>query len=214
MELIDEYLNLNFISEGDFLVQNKCSHSDLLRWQENKILPTASYTTNNNAKITSFFGTFDFNSVEKWYPIGLCEWVCQIKDVHENPSSLKDIFFKRYKNKINELNLCGLSDCIYKNESEFSVLLESEWQHFLNGTYGVCTKDSSPEHIAVKDMTIRIIDRVTNKQRKESVLGDDLKLLTISVNLLDAVSSPFAPHERNRSSRKRCVELVREKYIN
>ncbi|MGF7483963.1 DUF6058 family natural product biosynthesis protein [Providencia sp. SP181] len=137
-----------------------------------------------------------------------------IKDAHENPSSLKDIFFKKYRNKINELELCGLSNHIYKDESEFSALLESEWQHFLNGTYGVCTKDCSPEHIAVKDITIRIIDRVTNKQQKESVLGDELKLLTMSVNLLDAVSSPFAPHERNRSSRKRCIELVREKYIN
>ncbi len=32
------------------------------------------------------------------------------------------------------------------------------------------------------------------------------------MNLLDAASSDFAPHERERSSRKRFIDDVREKY--
>lgn len=214
MELIDSYLKLNFLPEQNFLMQNKCSHEDLSRWQKNKIFPEASYVTDNVSNITSFFGTFDFNSVEKWYPKGLCDWVCQIKDANEDLAELKKIFFNRYRRKIIELELCGLNNHTYKDESKFSALLEDEWQHFLNGTYGVCTKDCSPEQIAVKDITIRIIDEITDKQQKKSISGDERKILIVSVNLLDAVSSSFAPHERERSSRKRCVELVREKYIN
>lgn len=213
MDLMDSYLHLNFISEDNFLILNNCSHSELLKWQKNKILSAASYTTNNTVKITSFSGVYNFSRAERWYPKGLCEWVRQIKDLQENPSCLKAIFFNRYRDKISELGLCGLSDHIYNNESEFSALLQTEWQHFLNGTYGVCTRDCSPEHIAVKDMTVRVIDRVTNRQQKEMVTGEDLKLLILSVNLLDAVCSSFAPHEKDRSSRKRCIESVREKYI-
>lgn len=124
MELINSYLKLNFLSEQNFLMQNKCSHEDLSRWQKNKIFPEASYVTDNVSNITSFFGTFDFNSVEKWYPKGLCEWVCQIKDADEDLTELKERFFNRYRRKIIELELCGLNNHTYKDESEFSVLLE------------------------------------------------------------------------------------------
>lgn len=48
-------------------------------------------------------------------------------------------------------------------------------------------------------------------ESKKSISSDELNLLTILVNLLDAGSFSFAPHERDRSSRKRCVELAREK---
>lgn len=59
-----------------------------------------------------------------------------------------------------------MSNYIYENESDYNALLEGEWGGFLNGTYGMCTKDSSPEQIATQNFTIRVIDRITDKQQK------------------------------------------------
>src|SRR5450830_723001 len=44
--------------------------------------------------------------------------------------------------------------------------------------------------------------------------GDEHELVTLrhAVDTLDAASSPFAPHERERSSRRRLVDRVREQY--
>lgn len=214
MESTIAYLKSNYLLENDFLLQNKCLHDSFCRWQQSKLFPQPSYITKKTYDITSYFGTFEFNDVDKWYPVGLCEWVDLIRTVGEDFDALKDIFINRYKSKVNELNLCGLSDDIYMNTSTFDRHLEDEWQHFLNGTYGVCTKDCSPEQIATKDLTVRVIDRITDKQQASTISIDEEKLLVIAVNFLDAVSSSFLPPERERSSRKKCIELVREKYIN
>lgn len=213
MESITSYLRANFLSEYDFLVENKYSYEEFARWQKSMIFPNASYVTDKACKVTSFFGEVEFSEIERWYPKGLYKWVDQIKSANEDPVLIKEGFFNRYKRKVRELELSGLYHPIYQNASDFSLLLEDEWQHFLNGTYGVCTKDCSPEQIAIKDFTIRIIDNITEKQQRKSISNDERKILVVSVNLLDAVSSSFAPHERARSSRERCVELVREKYI-
>ncbi|PHM39971.1 hypothetical protein Xmau_02155 [Xenorhabdus mauleonii] len=209
MNIIDAYLSDNFILEQDFLSGNACSLDELVIWQKNKIFPLPSYITENIYSVISFFGEHNINKSNKWYAKGLCDWVNLVREYSYDHNKLKNLFFYRYENKIKELQQLG----IYDNETDYSQVMEEAWNHFLDGTYGVCTKDNSPEQIAVKGVAIRVIDRITEKQLRKSIPESDMNTLITSVNLLDEVSSMFAPHERERSSRKRCIELVRSKYL-
>jgi hypothetical protein len=88
----------------------------------------------------------------------------------------------------------------------FDAHLRDEWRHFLDGTYGLCTRSGLPEDIAAKELAICVI--------RESLEGGapDLARLRAAVDLLDRASSPFAPHERPRSSRHRYVDELRVRY--
>ena len=83
-----------------------------------------------------------------------------------------------------------------------------EWGHFLAGTYGLCTRSGLPEDIAAKELAVCVIRELTADDRATP----DRERLRQAVDLLDRASTPFAPHERARSSRHRYVGAVRMKY--
>lgn len=80
---------------------------------------------------------------------------------------------------------------------------------FLNGIYGLCTKSGLPEDIAAKEFAIIEINELSIF---DALNKEQLVKLTNAVNLLDKVSSLFAPHERLKSSRERLINETRFKY--
>ncbi len=73
------------------------------------------------------------------------------------------------------------------------------------GTYGVCTCSGLPEDITGKELAIVIIKEVLSEGEDGQLDGPQRQRLTDTVNLLDAASSDFARHERDRSSRRRLM---------
>ncbi|RLM48934.1 hypothetical protein DVK02_18430, partial [Halobellus sp. Atlit-31R] len=86
--------------------------------------------------------------------------------------------------------------------------LREEWSHFLAGTYGLCTRCGLPEDIAAKELAICIIRELTATDNADP----DRERLRQAVDLLDLSSSPFAPHERARSSRRRYIDAMRLRF--
>ncbi len=86
--------------------------------------------------------------------------------------------------------------------------IKEEWQHFLEGTYGLCTKSGLPEDIAAKEIAIYQINEILEQDENKR----DIETLTKAVDLLDNASSLFSPHERLRSSRHRLVDEVRRQH--
>jgi len=82
--------------------------------------------------------------------------------------------------------------------------LAAEWRHFLDGTYGLCTVSGLPEDIAAKELAIALIRETAGAP----ALADPDRLRR-TIDLLDKVSSPFAPHEVALSSRRRYVDDMR-----
>ena len=90
----------------------------------------------------------------------------------------------------------------------------SEWEGYLSGAYGVCLKHVTPENIARKSALVAEIEGLLAAPKPEN--GDWQASLRASVDELDELERPFAPHyDRARwgpSSRDRCITAARELY--
>jgi hypothetical protein len=92
--------------------------------------------------------------------------------------------------------------------------LEEEWEGYLSGAYGVCLKHVTPENIARKSSLVAEIEGLLAAPEPQH--GDWRASLRASVDELDELERPFAPHyDRARwgpSSRDRCITAARELY--
>lgn len=128
---------------------------------------------------------------------------------HQDGGRIYDEFRQRYQNEIERLQSAGhvCKDIRFNDKREH--LIKVEWEHFLNGTYGLCTTTGMPENIAAKELAISEINELV---MQESLCEEQLRKLKNAVDLLDNVSSQFAPHERTNSSRNRLIVEVRKKF--
>ncbi|VUS90870.1 DUF6058 family natural product biosynthesis protein [Klebsiella spallanzanii] len=211
--MIEKYLKEFFVSEDKFVEEGGITAETLSIWQASRIFPMPSYVTETESVINSFFGTHRYVEMVKWYPNQLDAWTRLIRSFDFSKGSVEVYFKKRYMNKIIELKSIGIYDSIYDDCGSREVILQEVWQHFLDGTYGVCTKNCTPEQIATKDVATNVINKLTDRQKKITIAEKNKPKLAIALNLLDSVTSFFAPHERNQCSRTQCIDTVRKKYL-
>ncbi len=204
------YLFRYFITEQELLEQAKVSSQELVQFQKNEIMPQASYSIDTKIKCLSFFGDYQENNFLQFYPNQYIGWLTKIKDKTINQNNAKKFFAKEYEEKMNSLEEFGLVAFQLKEQLENHI--EEEWKHFLSGIYGLCTVTGLASEIAAKEVAISIIDEITLRQTRKEISDPEKLTLSKAVELLDQVSSPFAPHERANSSRERCVNLVKELY--
>lgn len=215
MNDIEKYLNDFFVSEEEFIRHSDCTIVELNLWQEHKIFPNPAYKTENAFVVDSIYGINQMATTTRWYSKGMYAWLKEIKRLKYKQSKVRAMFFERYICAIQEFERNGLCDPMFVNEKTYRRNLVAAWSGFLQGFYGVFTKNCSPEQIAAKDLATTVIDRITSFQTKETSLlcADDKLLLVMAVNILDEVSCDFAPHERNVCYRMRCIDLVRTRYL-
>ncbi|MCL1124469.1 DUF6058 family natural product biosynthesis protein [Shewanella surugensis] len=217
MELLN-YLNTHFLSEQAILKEANITFETLEHYQSLGIMPKASYRLNVTLHCDSFFGSKDDTQHLRFYATGYVSWLKLVgalfaSSVMDPDMNHKDevyaVFMVRYTQTINKLKGLGHTSNSPKINSGLHQHIEQEWIHFLDGTYGLCTLSGLPEDIAAKEFAIIEINEL-------SLLGTltvpQTVQLTRAVNLLDDASALFAPHERERSTRQRLVNDMREKY--
>lgn len=207
MELI-KYLMANFLTKDELLKLAGVSETLLRKYQQQRIMPKASYRLKLDLDCDSFFGTHGDQYDIEFYSKGYTAWLGFLQS-ELSESQVYEYFAKRYLQTIEVLNQRGHSASDEKLNAKIEEHIKEEWGHFISGTYGLCTKSGLPEDIASKELAIAEINQLTSKQKLEQA---ELEQLTRAVNLLDSASSLFAPHERDRSSRYRLVDEVRRQY--
>ena len=207
MELI-KYLNDHFFTKQQLLDVSKVTEQDFLSYQENGVMPKCSYKLSLQLTSDSFFGLHNDAQEIEYYAKGYVSWLAIIQSSN-SPESVYSIFAERYKKAINTLKENGHDSSNAKITTALNAHIKAEWQHFLNGIYGLCTKSGLPEDIAAKEFSIIEINELTEFNELTS---EQMDKLTLAVNLLDSASSLFAPHERLKSSRQRLVNEVRRQY--
>lgn len=185
-------------------------------------LPGPAYRVSGPCQISSFFGDHEERIELQYFPRA---YVAKATMLERSGLSLQDLaksekasFFKLYAETLEALgaqtfglgSLFGPSGMV--DGAEANALLENEWQAYLDGTYGLCTRTASATEIATKEAMIAKIKYLTAviDAGSQGQLVADLKQ---AVDLLDQVSAPFAPHEVARSSRERYVNQVRTMYL-
>lgn len=207
MELI-KYLNDNFFTKQQLLDISKVTERELANYQEQGIMPKCSYRLNLSIDSDSFFGLHQEIEEVEYYAKGYASWLAVIQSL-KTKEGVYAVFYQRYINTIENLKVQGHSSSDPKINANIGLHVEEEWRHFLNGIYGLCTASGLPEDIAAKEFAIIEINELSASDELDK---ENLVKLTNAVNLLDASSSMFAPHERLKSSRHRLINEVRRKY--
>jgi len=207
LELI-KYLNDNFVTLPQLLESTKMAELEFRRYQEAQLMPKASYVLNLSLNCDSFFGLHYETHAVEYYAKGYASWLGIVRSLQE-PDCIYAEFSRRYTSAIELLKAQGHRSDHPKVGASLPAHIAEEWRHFINGIYGLCTKSGLPEDIAAKEFAISQINELTEH---DSLSGSEVEKLQIAVNLLDAASSAFAPHERLKSSRQRLVNEVRRLY--
>jgi hypothetical protein len=139
-----------------------------------------------------------------WYAQGMVAWAGLLEAL-DGPRQAFEVFAARYRRRLAQLEAAEdlMSD----------AHIAAEWQHFLDGTYGLCTRSGLPEDIAAKEAAIVLIRAMTALAARQGLDEEERGRLAGAVDLLDAASAPFAPHEVARSSRRRYVDEVRAAWL-
>lgn len=193
MELL-AYLDSHLMTEARLLAATGLDRTALQALQAARLAPLPAYRLRLAVQCTSFFGVHEETGNVEYYAKGAPDWIDAVRHL-DREDDARALFARRYTARLHELDPAAQAD------------LAAEWASFLDGTYGLCTNTGLPEEIAAKEWATAAINRnVANGAHAR------LDRLRAAVDLLDASSSPFAPHERARSSRRRLVEQVREQW--
>jgi len=190
MELL-EYLSGYFLTEGALLDACAATAAELAELQSRGVMPRASYRLGVAIDCESTFGPHAERHALSFYAKGYASWLGAVRGMSAGDAFA--LFCARYRRAPG-------------GGSASDEHLRSEWASFLDGTYGLCTRTGLPEEIVAKETAMVAITALV-----ESPSPDRAKLAA-AVDQLDRASSPFAPHERARSSRQRLVNEVRRRY--
>ena len=198
----------------DQLAQSVHIGVDSIRaYQNKKMVPLPSYQLNGEYEVSSFLGIHQDTQRIEFYPKDTVSWLRIIQDLHTSEMAF-DAFVCRYQltvsclKKLNNLHNKDYLHTVMLSENK----LREEWNNFLSGSYGVSTRSGLPEDIAAKDFALEEIRSLLDLDNGVLTLHQIRNRLENAVNLLDEVSAPFAPHERERSTRHQYVDEIRRQY--
>lgn len=201
---LQEYLHKNFIELEQLLNIASLDEERLRNLQKNKQMPEASYSLKFEQSCDSFFGNHHDGKKLEFYNQGYLYWLGLLQNANFKPF---EYFSEQYNQTLQRLeNQFG---CLNnpKFNTELKSLITSEWEHFLDGIYGLCTTTGLPNNIATKEFCIAYIDEVVGNDR--AVATEQKPLLAEAVLLLDNATAQFAPHEVSRSSRRKYVDKIK-----
>jgi hypothetical protein len=189
MDLID-YLHTHFLTRAQLLAACATDGARVDAFIAAGAMPAPSYRLQVRIDCASYFGDHAEAHALEYFAHGHVEWLRMLLEGEPDPYGQ---FAARYRAALEALPLRGLEAT--------DAHLRSEWQHFLAGTYGLCTRSGLPEDIAAKELALHVIRDLTDDGR--TLDAEERERLTQARDLLDRASSLFAPHERARSSRAR-----------
>lgn len=209
MNLID-YLKQHFLTREQLLAHTGIDEDRLNEWQALGMMPRPSYHLRLDLACDSFFGRHEEQHTVAWYAQGYVAWAGMLAAL-DGPRQAYETFAQRYRRRLAQLAVD--KRLTYPQALADDAHIETEWRHFLDGTYGLCTRSGLPEDIAAKEAAIVLIRALTEAGARQQLNEEERRQLAAAVELLDRVSSPFAPHEVERSSRRRYVDTVRAAWL-
>jgi hypothetical protein len=209
MNLID-YLRQHFLTREQLLAHTCMTGARLADWQQRGMMPRPSYRLQLNLACDSFFGPHTESRTIEWYAQGCVAWAGLLEAL-DGPQQAFAVFAERYRRRLTQLAVDKLVP--YPQDLAGDEHIAGEWSHFLDGTYGLCTRSGLPEDIAAKEAAMALIRALTAAAAPQGLDAEARSQLAAAVDLLDRASSPFAPHEVARSSRRRYVDEVRALWL-
>lgn len=210
MELI-RYLSDCYFTEEQLLAVSGIDPDELAALQQRAMMPKASYQLRIDVHCDSFFGAHQEHKQLNYYAKSYASWIGLLQSLGGEGDAFR-VFAERYRARLTQLKAAGLCTDNPRLGTGLDTHLLDEWRHFLDGTYGLCTRTGLPEDIASKELATTIIREIIGKPVEQALSTRDRVCLTLAVDLLDTASGQFAPHEKERSSRHLLIDEVRKTY--
>lgn len=203
-----DYLHQNFLTETEFAHRAGWTQQRLTQAVGARVMPGPSYVLTGEWRVQSFVADQVQPVDLRFYLRSYLEWAAGLDrlDLHSEEAA-KAHFMTLY---LAEKDQFLLSDLGREALVAVPQLLgnfdaphrAATWGHFLNGVYGVCTRDGAPGTIFRKQVGVMMVEALADAAAETA-------LLRRAVDYLDQAASDFAPHERGLSSRQRCVTDIR-----
>ncbi len=194
-----EYLQSRYLSEPQLLARGNCTQEQLRHWQEQGMAPKASYRVSMVLACQSVLAEHQEQHYVLYYARATPAWLRQLDRLSAGHQAF-NLFHKQYKKRLKvlkKMRLCP-SGCAFN--AELDKHIKKEWQHFLNGTYGLCTQTGRVAEIVDKEAAIAVIDELSLAQHTDY---ESTQLLMSAKVLLNKACAPFPEHEYPGSSRAR-----------
>jgi tRNA splicing endonuclease len=201
-----KYLQSNFLSYQEIIEQAGVSKVVFDTLQAQGAVPKPSYQFGFSITCDSYFGEHTVPRVQYlYYAQGCVKWlseVCHLKDNQAIYAHFKAEFLREYEALL-------IQGFYFKYEMEDNALdeyIREQFQHFIKGTYGLCTRTGRVAEIVRKEIAIATIQRLS---RIADLTANDAKKMQKAIDLLDEASAYFTAHEYEVSTRAKYIDAFR-----
>lgn len=193
-----DYLQQHFYHEQQLLDKAAICQAKLQQLQNDNVFPQASYQLQVHTHCRSFVTEARLAEHICFYPKSMLNWLTILEQL-PTPEQAFGYFCQQYQQQLSDLRALGLSSDNPCFNQALPEHLEHEWQHFLAGTYGLCTKTGLPVDIASKELSMDIIKTLLPLPTR---CDTQQKTLEKARQVFAQSCADFAPHELPLSSRK------------
>jgi hypothetical protein len=212
---VERYLRSGFLTLEQLVERSGVSAGLIRELSEHGCLPRPSYRVSSRVTVASHCGERSYERSEEFYHPSLVALARRLADAARSSPmdsiavELRSVFEAEYRSELARTGACetGLLAGV-----ELDELIASEWRAWCDGVYGLCTRDNDVPGIVRKEMAVRRIRAITSDGARARVDAEEREALDAAVRALDEAAAPFAPDEREQSSRGRWVDDVRERY--
>ena len=225
MSDLDMYLKANYLNAERFACACDISVDELNELISIQLVPEPSYVVTEQATVKSYvFGEMDApgSTPGFYFHPGNRTWVelAQRPEFRHDARAFKRHFETGFSEALVELNTTTwrISDSFSDKgeivESGLRSRLDTAWEHFLKGTFGLCVANPiSAREIARKEIPQEKLTSLTANGSKHVFSDSELDTVRALIDEYAASSMPFSPIEFPLSSRKRLVDDLRAKAI-
>lgn len=212
------YLYANFYEESQFADVVGIKTDELAALIAAKVFPSPSYVYASEGRSVSFVSDFLDEQAYRFHLRGHTNWYRDIAQLGlDTEARARAHFFRRYNEAKTQFLSGPLGEELQEQAPDIAGQFDedhanSTWGHFLNGVYGVCTRDGRPESVFLKQAGVMFIEQMI-ADGPDKLSRSQTNLLSRTVDFLDGVESDFAPHEAPKASRQRCIVDVRGDFL-
>ena len=212
------YLYTNFFEESQFVDVVGTTTDGLASLVAARVFPSSSYVYDSKGWSSSFVAEFLDEQAYRFHLREHTDWYREITQLGlDTEPRARSFFFSRYDQAKTTFLSSSLGLALQEQAPEVAEQFDqdhanSTWDHFLNGVYGVCTRDGRPESVFLKQAGVMFIEKMISAGPEKLSLSQTA-LLRRAVDFLDGIESDFAPHEAPKASRQSCIVDVKARFL-
>lgn len=218
------YIKAHFLSSNAIIARSNISADVLAELVTHRVLPRAAYFRGKAEKLCSTLGSTGIVLDDDYFhptAITQARHGAALLAVGVKPlavaETVKSNFVSGYTEHLTELMQFELvEDTVWQErlaEPESRLrLAESEYDHWIAGTYALCTRDNTPQAVAAKECMVQSVDALTSGGMRDDLTEAEFARLSRYLQLYDKVAALFAPFERPASSGQRLRVTIANKY--